>query len=68
MDRLHKRRIALAGSAAALLALAAIPGPVADIQFSRVGTDAAVNRLEASVNLGLFAVTFLRVWTSRARN
>lgn len=68
MDGLHKRRIALAGGAAALLALTAIPGPLAEIQFSRVNTDAVVNRLEASFNIGIFAVSFLHVWTSRSRN
>lgn len=66
MDRFDKRRIALAGSAAALLALAATGGPSADIRIlTHDVTDTAPRKMQAAVDLGVMAVSILYTWTAK---
>jgi hypothetical protein len=66
MNNLDKRRIALAGGAAALLALVAMPGPTADIRIlTHDVTDTAPHKVQAAIDVGVFAVSLLYTWSER---
>ncbi|HSX56278.1 MAG TPA: hypothetical protein VLG14_13330 [Sphingomonas sp.] len=66
MDSISKRRIALAGGGAALLALTAMPSTSADIQIlTHEVTDTAPRKFKAAVNLGIMAVSVLYTWTAK---
>ena len=66
MDSFSKRRIALAGAGAALLALVAMPGPTADIRIlTHEVTDTAPKKFQAAINLGIMAVSVLYTWTAK---
>ena len=66
MDTFSKRRIALAGGGAALLALVAMPGPTADIRIlTHEVTDTAPRKFQAALNLGIMAVSVLYTWTAK---
>ena len=66
MDSFSKRRIALAGGGAALLALVAMPGPTADIRIlTHEVTDTAPKKFQAAINLGIMAVSVLYTWTAK---
>lgn len=66
MDRFSKRRVALAGGGAALLALAAMPGPSANIQIlTHEVTDTAPRKFQAAIDLGIMAVSVLYTWTAK---
>lgn len=66
MDRFDKRRIALAGGAAALLALTATGGASADIRIlTHDVTDTAPRKMQAAVDLGVMAVSVLYTWTAK---
>lgn len=66
MDSMQKRKIALAGGVAALLALTAMPTPTADLRIlTHDVADKAPKKIEAAVNLGVMAVSVLYTWTER---
>ncbi|MCW4461415.1 hypothetical protein OK349_06825 [Sphingomonas sp. BT-65] len=66
MDRLDKRRIALVGGGAALLAITALPHPTANIQIlTHEVTDTAPRKIQAAVDLGILAVSVLYTWTAK---
>ena len=66
MDRLDKRRIVLAGGAAALLALTVTGGPTADIRIlTHDVADTAPRKMQAAVDLGVMAVSVLYTWTAK---
>lgn len=67
MNGLQKRRIVLAGgAAAALLVFAALPHPTADIRIiTHDVTDTAPRKVQAAVDLGVVAVSFLYTWTAK---
>ncbi|MEG3180824.1 hypothetical protein [Sphingomonas sp. LT1P40] len=66
MDRLDKRKIALIGGGAALLALTVLPHPTADIRIlTHDVTDTAPRKVQAAVDLGVMAVSVLYTWTAK---
>ncbi|WP_423604333.1 hypothetical protein [Sphingomonas sp. MS122] len=66
MDRLDRRRIALVGGGAALLAIATLPHPTADIQIlTHEVTDTAPRKIQAAVDLGILAVSVIYTWTAK---
>jgi uncharacterized protein (UPF0261 family) len=66
MDRLDKRRIALAGGAAALLAVTALPHPTANIHIiTHDVADKAPRKIQAAIDLGILAVSVLYTWTAK---
>ena len=70
MDSFSKRRIALAGGGAALLAFTALSPHTADIRIiTHDVTDTAPRKFQAAIDLGVMAVSVLYTWTAkRARN
>lgn len=65
MDSLSKRRIALAGSGAVLLALSAMHHPSANIRIiTHDVADTAPRRIQAAIDLGILAVSVLYTWTA----
>jgi hypothetical protein len=65
MDSLSKRRIALAGGGAALLALSAMHHPSANIRIiTHDVTDTAPRKIQAAIDLGILAVSVLYTWTA----
>lgn len=66
MDRLGKRKIALVGGGAALLAVTALPHPTANIQIlTHEVTDTAPRKIQAAADLGILAVSVLYTWTAK---
>lgn len=66
MDSLSKRRIALAGGGAALLALTALSPHSANIQIiTHDVTDTAPRKFQAALDLGILAVSVLYTWTAK---
>lgn len=63
MNSLDKRRMALASGGIALAGLLALAGPIADIRVThdRVAST-AISKVEAKVDLGLVAFSFLHSW------
>lgn len=69
MDSFSKRRIALAGGGAALLALTAMSPHTADIRIiTHDVTDTTPRKFQAALDFGVMAVSVLYTWTAeRAR-
>lgn len=68
MNQLQKRRIAIATSAAALLAVGALVQPHADFVIQTHDlTDSAPRQVKAAVDTGILAVSILYTWTDPAR-
>ena len=66
MDRFDKRRIALAGGAAALLAITAMPHPTANIHIlTHDVADKAPRKIQAAFDLGVMAISVLYTWTAK---
>lgn len=66
MDWLDKRRIALVGGAAALLAITALPHPTANIEIlTHEVTDKAPRKVKAALDLGVLVVSVLYTWTAK---
>lgn len=66
MDNLSKRRIALAGGGAALLALSAMHHPSANIRIlTHDVTDVAPRKIQAAIDVGILAVSVLYTWTAK---
>jgi hypothetical protein len=66
MDSFSKRRIALAGGGAALLALTTLSPHTANIRIiTHDVTDTAPHRFQAAVDLGIMAVSVLYTWTAK---
>lgn len=67
MDSFSKRRIALAGGGAALLALSAMHHPTADIHIiTHDVTDVAPRKFQAALDFGVMAVSVLYTWTAKS--
>lgn len=65
MDSFSKRRIALAGGGAALLAISAMHHPSANIHIiTHDVTDHAPRKIQAAIDLGIMAVSVLYTWTA----
>jgi hypothetical protein len=62
MNSLDKRRIALAGGRLAIAALFASSGPIADIRVTHNVSAPAMSQVEAKIDLGLIAFSFLHSW------
>ncbi|MCP3732404.1 hypothetical protein M9978_18435 [Sphingomonas sp. MG17] len=62
MTSLDKRRIALAGGGIALAGLFAFSDPIADIRVTHDAAPSTISKLEAKVDLGLVAFSFLHSW------
>ncbi len=66
MDSFSKRRIALAGGGAALLALTTMSPQTANIRIiTHDVTDTAPRRFQAAVDFGVMAVSVLYTWTAK---
>ena len=67
MDRLGKRRIALVGGGAALLAFTALSShPTANIQIlTHEVTDKTPRKIQAAVDIGILAISVLYTWTAK---
>jgi hypothetical protein len=66
MDSFSKRRIALAGGGAALLALTAMSPRTADIRIiTHDVTDATPRKFQAALDFGVMAVSVLYTWTAK---
>lgn len=66
MDTISKRRIALAGGAAALLTLSAMHHPSANIRIiTHDVTDTAPRKIQAALDVGVMAVSVLYTWTAK---
>jgi hypothetical protein len=66
MDSFSKRRVALAGGGAALLALTAMSPHTAKIQIiTHDVTDTAPRKFQAAIDLGVMAVSVLYTWTAK---
>lgn len=65
MDSFSKRRLAVAGGAAALLTLSAMQHPSANIHIiTHDVTDTAPRKIQAAIDLGIMAVSVLYTWTA----
>lgn len=62
MNSLDKRRIALAGAAAVLVVICATSGPIAEFRVTQDVTAPSINRVEAKIDLGIVAFSFLKSW------
>lgn len=66
MDRFDRRKIALIGGGAALLAITALPHPTANIEIiTHEVTDKAPRKIQAALDLGILAVSVLYTWTAK---
>lgn len=66
MDSFSKRRIAIAGGGAALLAFSAMQHPSANIHIiTHEVTDTAPRKFQAALDLGVMAVSVLYTWTAK---
>jgi hypothetical protein len=63
MGSIDKRRIALAATAIGMAGLLAFGGPIADIRVTHDSVaSTAISKVEAKVDLGLVAFSFLHSW------
>lgn len=62
MNSLDKRRIALAGAALAVAGTLAFADPIADIRVTHDVSAPTISRVEAKIDLGLVAFSFLHSW------
>jgi len=67
MDKLGKRRIALASAGLALVALVTYSDPIADVRISHDVATPSIAKLEARLDLGLIAISFLHSWKRALR-
>lgn len=67
MNSLDKRRMAVAGTAIALAGMVAFADPIADIRVTHDAAPSTISKLEAKVDLGLFAFSFLHSWKRALR-
>jgi hypothetical protein len=62
MNSLDRRRIALVGGGMAIAALFLSSGPIADIRVTHDVSAPAISSIEAKIDLGLIAFSFLHSW------